>query len=112
MADLQHVDMPGLEETIATVYDDEVMRLVVTRGVMACLCRVLESTIGETGDLVPWQPSAAIMLSVAYNGAAGMAWEVLKHWPGNPLGIDLSTPLHEVERMVLASIGIEVSDGS
>jgi len=103
-----YFDIGALEEHAAEAYPDPALQNCVLRGAIAWVCKTMEVTIRTDGRLAPWIGDSSIFLSASYAGAAGMAWDLIKNWPGNPLDIAFDAPLSEVERKVLAPLGLGV----
>jgi len=108
----EYVDLNALADNVAVAcaQHEPAVSLIVSRGCLAWLCRTLRASILDDGRVVEWHPDQSDQYAASYNGAAGMAWELLKNYPGNPLQIAADAPLHEVERMVLAHVGVSVEE--
>jgi len=91
--------------------DDMALQNVIARAALAWVCKTMSVTIQSDGHMTPWLVvlgNDQSLLRASYSGACGMAWDVVKNWPGNPLDIAPDTPLWEVERKVLEPIGLGV----
>lgn len=85
---------------------DDAAAVVLTHFIVNWCALTLRANVNEyTGEVTPWSDEFDAIMAAPMRGAVGACLSILKRWPGSEF--DIHTPMHDVEREVLAWFGIE-----